>query len=41
VFEYADGQRNEFRFTNIQTTPLDNSVFTFVPPAGVELIREN
>jgi chaperone LolA len=41
VFEYADGQRNEFRFTNIQTTPLDNSVFTFTPPPGVQLVREN
>ena len=40
VFEYADGQSNEFRFTNIQTTPLDNSVFTFTPPPGVQLIRE-
>jgi len=36
----ADGQHNEFRFTNIKTTPLDKSMFQFVAPPGVEVVKE-
>jgi chaperone LolA len=35
-----DGARDEFRFTNIKTDPLPDSLFKFVPPPGVEIIEE-
>jgi len=38
VLEYTDGERSEFRFRNIRTDKLDNSVFEFKPPSKVEVI---
>jgi outer membrane lipoprotein carrier protein len=41
AFTYASGDRNEFRFSNIQTsTSLDESLFKFVPPPGVDVVKE-
>ena len=39
VFTYADGERNEFRFSDIKTAPLDPSIFKFKPPPGVEVLE--
>ncbi|NNJ66136.1 MAG: hypothetical protein HKP16_11235 [Xanthomonadales bacterium] len=37
--EDAFGLRTELRFRGIERNlPLDDSLFTFVPPAGVDLI---
>lgn len=35
-----DGATNEFRFTNLKTTPLDKALFEFKPPPGAEVIQE-
>jgi chaperone LolA len=40
AFTSADGQRNEFKFTNMKTAPLDKSMFQFVPPPGVKIVKE-
>jgi len=40
VIAMADGRRNQYRFTNIKTAPLADSLFKFVKPPGVELIKE-
>ncbi len=40
VFTYVDGQRNEFRFKNITTAPVDPARFKCDVPPGVELIEE-
>ena len=40
VFTYAGGERNEFRFKDIKTTPLDIAMFTFNAPPGVVVIKE-
>lgn len=37
VFTKADGERNEYRFKNIQTAPLDDSLFKFKAPPGVDV----
>jgi outer membrane lipoprotein-sorting protein len=37
VFTYVDGERNEFRFTDIQTKRLEDSIFKFIPPPGVQI----
>jgi outer membrane lipoprotein-sorting protein len=34
----ADGQRNEFRFTNINTQRLDESIFKI--PAGAQVVKQ-
>jgi len=34
----ADGQRNEFRFTNIDTQRLDQSIFKI--PAGAQVVKQ-
>jgi chaperone LolA len=39
-FTYASGDRSEFRFNNIKTTRLDESLVKFVPPPGVEVVKE-
>jgi chaperone LolA len=36
----ADGARDEFKFTNIKTAPLEDSVFKFVPPPGVVVFED-
>jgi chaperone LolA len=41
VIKDADGQSNEFTFSNIKTEPLPESLFKFEPPPGVKVdIRE-
>jgi len=41
VFTSVDGQRNEFKFANINvTTRQDESFFKFTPPPGVKVIKE-
>ena len=40
AFTYASGDRSEFRFTDIKTTPRDESFFKFVQPPGVELVTD-
>jgi outer membrane lipoprotein-sorting protein len=40
VIRTAEGQRNQFRFTNIKTAPpLPDSLFKFVAPPGVKVIK--
>jgi len=40
VMTAVDGRRNEFKFTNIKTAPLADSLFKFEPPPGVKVIKE-
>ena len=40
VFTYVGGERNEFRFKDIKTTPLDDAMFIFKAPPGVTVIKE-
>jgi chaperone LolA len=40
AFTYMDGQRSEFIFRNIKTTKLDDSLFKFTAPPGVEVVKE-
>jgi len=35
-----DGARDEFKFTNIETTPLPDSLFKFVAPPGVDIFED-
>jgi outer membrane lipoprotein-sorting protein len=37
VSSRPDGARDEFKFTNIRTTPLEDSLFKFVAPPGVDV----
>lgn len=36
VFNYAGGESNEFRFSDIKTAPLDPALFVFKAPPGVK-----
>jgi chaperone LolA len=36
----VDGQRNEFKFTNMQTAPIGDAFFKFAAPPGVQVIKE-
>jgi len=38
-FTRADKTYSEYRFTNIKTAPLDDSVFEFKAPKGVDLFK--
>jgi len=38
VSSRPDGARDEFKFTNIRTTPLEDSLFKFVAPPGVDVL---
>jgi outer membrane lipoprotein carrier protein len=41
IMEDAFGLRTELRFRDIERNPpLDESLFTFVPPAGADLIGD-
>jgi outer membrane lipoprotein-sorting protein len=40
AFTYATGENSEFRFTRMNTKPLEESLFRFVPPPGVVIVRE-
>jgi len=40
VIKTADGQRNEYKFTNIKTAPLADLLFKFVAAPGVEVIKQ-
>jgi chaperone LolA len=36
----ADGARDEFKFTNIKTDPLEDSLFKFIAPPGVDVFED-
>lgn len=40
VIKTVDGQRNQYKFTNIKTAPLADSLFKFVAAPGVEVIKQ-
>src|SRR5688572_3531604 len=41
AFTRADNSYTEYTFTNIKTTPLDDSLFMFKAPPGVQVFRDN
>jgi chaperone LolA len=40
VFTYAGGEKNEFRFSDIKTAPLDPALFVFKPLPGVKVRKQ-
>jgi len=36
---FPDGEKNEYQFSNIKTAPIDESIFVFKKPPGVQLIE--
>ena len=40
VMTAVDGRRNEFKFTNIKTAPLADSLFKFEAPPGVKVYKQ-
>jgi outer membrane lipoprotein-sorting protein len=41
IMEDAFGQRTEMHFSNVvKNAPIDDAIFTFMPPKGVDLVGQ-